>query len=393
MIQFKKLRINGFKSFVDRTELEIGPGLNGIVGPNGCGKSNLVEALRWVMGENSAKRMRGGGMEDVIFNGTANRSKRNIADVSLLLDNQTRTAPSAYNSGDEIEVTRRIERDHGSNYKINGKTVRARDVQMLFADTVTGANSPAMVSQGRITQIINSKPLERRLVLEESAGISGLFARRHEAELRLKAADTNLLRIEDLLGSMEGRLNALKRQARQATRYRNVSTQIRQMEILIAYAEWKSLQERLSQTRKKFEEAESLVADRLSVVSALTKTQTTQSEDLPGLRQKEAEIAATFQTKRLALQRLEDESARLEQVINEAKEQLELFRTDNEHEIASLKESTVALEKLEEEHKEIVAEQKSDEGKLEEKDAKREELEAKVTKLEEQYNVLIQGTA
>lgn len=150
MIQFKRLRINGFKSFVDRTELDIGPGLNGVVGPNGCGKSNLVEALRWVMGENSARRMRGDGMEDVIFNGTSKRSARNIADVSLLLDNSSRVAPAAYNGADEIEVVRRIERDRGSNYKINGKNVRARDVQMLFADTVTGANSPAMVSQGRI---------------------------------------------------------------------------------------------------------------------------------------------------------------------------------------------------------------------------------------------------
>ena len=393
MIQFNKLRINGFKSFVDRTELEIGPGLNGIVGPNGCGKSNLVEALRWVMGENSAKRMRGGGMEDVIFNGTSSRSKRNIADVSLLLDNSARTAPAAYNNSDEIEVIRRIERDHGSNYKINGKTVRARDVQMLFADTVTGANSPAMVSQGRITQIINSKPLERRLVLEESAGISGLFARRHEAELRLKAADTNLVRIEDILGSMEGRLNALKRQARQATRYRNVSTQIRQMEILVAYMEWQRLEERIAETRKSFEDTESQVAERLGVVSALTKTQTTQAEDLPALRQKEAEVAATLQTQKLALQRLEDESARLELLIEETTEQLMQTRLDQTHEEKSLEESAALSEKLEEEHGKIIAEQKSEHGQLEKKDKAREELELKVQALEEQYNMLMQGTA
>ncbi len=393
MIQFNKLRINGFKSFVDRIELEIGPGLNGVVGPNGCGKSNLVEALRWVMGENSAKRMRGGGMEDVIFNGTSKRSARNIADVSLLLDNSARTAPAAYNGNDEIEITRRIERDRGSNYRINGKTVRARDVQMLFADTVTGANSPAMVSQGRITQIINAKPLERRLVLEESAGISGLFARRHEAELRLKAADTNLLRIEDVLGSMEGRLNALKRQARQATRYRNVATQIRQMEILIAYMEWQTLQERMDTTRKDFEQAESQVAERLSVVSALTKTQTTQAEDLPTLRQKEAEIAATLQTQKLAFQRLEDESARIEQIIEETRQQIEQVQTDRSHEENSLEESTALLEKLEEEHGRIAAAQKAEGGQLEKKDAAREALEQKVLALEEQYNTLMQGTA
>ena len=393
MIQFNRLRINGFKSFVDRTELDIGSGLNGVVGPNGCGKSNLVEALRWVMGENSAKRMRGGGMEDVIFNGTSQRSKRNIAEVSLLLDNSARTAPAVYNNSDEIEITRKIERDRGSNYKINGKTVRARDVQMLFADTVTGANSPAMVSQGRITQIINSKPLERRLVLEESAGISGLFARRHEAELRLKAADTNLLRIEDILGSMEGRLNALKRQARQATRYRNVSTQIRQMEILIAYMEFQALEGRMRDMRKNFEEAESLVAERLSVVTALTKTQMTQAEDLPALRQKEAEISASLQTQRLALQRLEDESARVEQLIEENKEQLEQALTDQGHESASLEESKELLSRLEEEHAKIIAEQKAEDGQLEIKDQARTALEKKVLILEEQYNALMQGTA
>ena len=393
MIQFDKLRINGFKSFVDRTELEIGPGLNGVVGPNGCGKSNLVEALRWVMGENSAKRMRGGGMEDVIFNGTSQRSQRNIAEVSLLLDNTTRSAPAAYNGNDDVEVVRRIERDRGSNYKINGKNVRARDVQMLFADTVTGANSPAMVSQGRITQIINSKPLERRLVLEESAGISGLFARRHEAELRLKAADNNLIRIEDVLGGMEGRLNALKRQARQATRYRNVSTQIRQMEILIAYMEWQTLSERMEDTRKTFNEAESQVAERLTVVTALTKTQTTQAEDLPQLRQKEAEIAASLQTQKLALQRLEDESSRLDLVIAETEQQLEQARTDREHEETTATDSAALLEKLEGEHKELMAEEEAEGGKLEEKEAARSALEEKVLELEEQYNALMQGTA
>ena len=393
MIQFKRLRLNGFKSFVDRTELDIGPGLNGIVGPNGCGKSNLVEALRWVMGENSAKRMRGGGMEDVIFNGTEKHAKRNIAEVSLLLDNSRRAAPAAYNNSDEIEIVRKIERDRGSNYKINGKNVRARDVQMLFADTVTGANSPAMVSQGRITQIINSKPLERRLVLEESAGISGLFARRHEAELRLKAADNNLVRIEDILGSMEGRLNALKRQARQATRYRNVATQIRQMEILIAYMEWQTLEERMKTTQETFEESESVVAERLGVVTALTKTQTTQSEDLPELRQKEAEIAASLQTQKLALQRLEDETAHLDQMKTETEEQLEQAKTDQEHEENSQKESSELLERLEEEHEKIIDDQKSEEGELKEKDAAREELEKKVLELEERYNALMQGTA
>mgnify|MGYP000465804515 FL=1 len=165
MVQFTKLRLNGFKSFVDRTDVEIGTGLTGIVGPNGCGKSNLTEALRWVMGENSPKRMRGGGMEDVIFNGTSARSARNFAEVTVVLDNSDKTAPEVYNQLDEIEVIRRIEKDHGSTYRVNGKVVRARDVQMLFADIVVGANSPALVSQGRVTEMINAKPLERRKIL------------------------------------------------------------------------------------------------------------------------------------------------------------------------------------------------------------------------------------
>ncbi len=393
MIQFSRLRLNGFKSFVERTELEIGPGLNGVVGPNGCGKSNLVEALRWVMGENSAKRMRGGGMEDVIFNGTSSRTKRNIAEVSLLLDNTTRTAPSAYNGNDEIEVVRKIERDRGSQYRINGKVLRARDVQMLFADTVTGSNSPALVSQGRVTQMINAKPHERRLILEDSAGISGLFARRHEAELRLKAADANLLRIEDILGSMEGRLSALKRQARQATRYRNVSTQIRQMEILIAYMEWQALEERMDVTRGKFDVAESAVAEHLATVTQLTKTQTTQAHDLPTLRKAEVEAAASLQTQKVALQRIEDEANRLEQMTSETKAQLTQTETDFEHESTSLEDNSDALEKMEAEHSQILFDEERADKQLNEKEALREKLEAQVLVLEEQYNTLMQGAA
>lgn len=393
MVQFARLRIHGFKSFADRTELEIAPGLNGVVGPNGCGKSNLVEALRWVMGENSARRMRGDGMEDVIFNGTARRTSRNLAEVSLVLDNAARKAPAAWNGSDEIEVIRRIERDHGSSYKINGRNVRARDVQMLFADTVTGANSPALVSQGRITQIINSKPQERRLILEESAGISGLYVRRHEAELRLKAADTNLLRVEDILRSMEERLGTLKRQARQAARYRNVSAQIRQMEILIAWMEWNAIEERMKAARSDFEKAESQVAERLGAVTQLTKTQTTQSLDLPALRQKEAEAAAALQTQKLALQRLDDEAARIGQAIDETRRQLGQSEKDYDHETQSLNENVRILERIEQEHASILMEQKSEEGRLEEKESARENLERKVQELEARFTALMEGAA
>jgi chromosome segregation protein len=313
MIQFSKLRLHGFKSFVDKTELEIGPGLTGIVGPNGCGKSNLVEALRWSMGENSAKRMRGGSgsMEDVIFAGTEKRPSRNMAEVSLLLDNTKRTAPGPYNSGDEIEVVRRIEKDHGSDYRINGKSVRARDVQLLYADITSGAGSPFLVSQGKVTALIQQKPLERRAVLEEAAGITGLYARRHEAELRLRATDANLKRLEDLIASMQERLAGLKKQARQAIKYRNLSANIRQLEVMIASLDFRRTHEKLLEIERQFGEVEAAVAERMTVVSQLNITQNVQAQDIPGLRQRDAEMAAALQAQKLALQRLEDEVERL----------------------------------------------------------------------------------
>ncbi len=393
MIQFKSLRLSGFKSFADRTEVDIGPGLNGIVGPNGCGKSNLVEALRWVMGESSARKMRGDGMEDVIFNGTSRRASKNIAEVSLLLDNATRSAPPAYNGTDEIEITRRIEKDHGSAYKINGKTVRARDVHMLLADTVTGANSPALVSQGRITHIINSKPLERRIVLEESAGISGLYARRHEAELRLKAADTNLVRLQDIVGGMENQLSGLKRQSRQAAKYRNVNAQIRQLEIIIAWLEWSELSARKQATHEKFLEAEKIVADKLTTVTQLTKTQGTQAQALPDLRKAETEAAAALQVKKITLQRLEDEASRLEKLIEDTKQQLAQTVSDEAHESTSASESATTLEKLTSEESSLIEMQGNEQSVLEEKEKIRAELEEKVTLLESRYTALMQGVA
>ncbi|HEY8191787.1 MAG TPA: AAA family ATPase, partial [Alphaproteobacteria bacterium] len=353
MIQFSKLRLHGFKSFVEKTELDISHGLTGIVGPNGCGKSNLVEALRWSMGENSSKRMRGGSgsMDDVIFAGTEKRPARNTAEVSVLLDNSKRTAPGPYNDSDEIEVVRNIEREHGSGYRINGKPVRARDVQLLYADITSGASSPFLVSQGKVTNMIQAKPAERRVMLEEAAGITGLYARRHEAELRLRATDTNLKRLEDMLGSMETRLNDLKKQARQATKYRNLSGQIRQLEVMIASLEWRKAHEKLQEIERTFGEAESAVAARLLTVTQLNKTQNAQSEDLPGLRQTDAEMAAAVQALRVALQRLEDEAERIAAARNEAQAQLDQASRDRAHEQESLTENTTVLEKLEGEEK------------------------------------------
>jgi chromosome segregation protein len=393
MVQFSRLRLQGFKSFVDKTELEIAPGLNGIVGPNGCGKSNLVEALRWAMGESSAKRMRGDGMEDVIFNGTTKRASRNIAEVSLLLDNSDRKAPAQYNGQDEIEIVRKIERDKGSQYRINGKMMRARDVHMFFADSVSGANSPALVSQGRVTEIIKAKPMERRLILEDSAGISGLFVRRHEAELKLKAADNNLLRIEDLLAGMETRLNSLKRQAKQASRYRNINAQVRQLEIAIAYVEYQTILNRIKDTKAQFEAAESIVAEKLGVVTQLTKTQNTQSLDLPELRRKEAEAAAALQTGKIALQRIEDEAARQAEMLREAEANLERVTADRAHEESNLKDTDEALARLELELENIVRQQDGSQDILDKKKVAYELLESEVSVLDEWYNAQMQAVA
>ena len=214
-MRFSKLRVLGFKSFVEPTEFVIEAGLTGVVGPNGCGKSNLVESLRWVMGENSYKNMRASGMDDVIFSGSGTRPSRNTAEVTLFLDNSDRTAPAAFNDSEELIVTRRIEREAGSAYRINGKEARAKDVQLLFADQSTGARSPSMVGQGRIGELIQAKPQARRALLEEAAGISGLHTRRHEAELRLRAAETNLERLDDVTSELDSQIESLKRQARQ----------------------------------------------------------------------------------------------------------------------------------------------------------------------------------
>src|SRR6266496_4261023 len=237
-MKLSKLRLVGFKSFVEPTDMTIEPGLTGIVGPNGCGKSNLVEALRWVMGEASHKAMRAADMDDVIFAGSTSRPPRNTGEVMLFLDNSDRTAPAQFNEQDALEVSRRIEREAGSTYRVNGREVRARDVQILFADASTGARSPALVHQGRIGEIVQAKPEQRRRVLEDAAGVAGLHARRHEAELRLKAAETNLLRVEDVIGQLAGQMDGLKKQARQAIRYREVAAKVRKSEATLYHLRW-----------------------------------------------------------------------------------------------------------------------------------------------------------
>ncbi|MFO1236717.1 MAG: chromosome segregation protein SMC [Alphaproteobacteria bacterium] len=323
-MKITRIRMSGFKSFVEPTEVHVEPGLTGIVGPNGCGKSNLLEALRWAMGENSAKSMRGSGMDDVIFAGTSARSARSMAEVTIFVDNRHRAAPSSYNDADTIEISRRIERDAGSVYRINGREVRQRDVQLFFADASTGAHSPALVRQGQIGQIIAAKPLQRRAILEEAAGISGLHTRRHEAELRLKAAETNLNRLNDVIGELESQLQALKRQARQATRYRNLSGLIRQAEAVAFHQRWTGAAAAVAETETAAAEAERATADATEAAAAAVTRQTEAHAILPGLREIEAERAAAFQRLRIERDQLDAEerrareaAARLERQIGE----------------------------------------------------------------------------
>ena len=310
-MQFSRLRLQGFKSFVDATEFFIEPGLTGVVGPNGCGKSNLVEAIRWVMGEISAKQMRGGEMDDMIFGGSDARPPRNLAEVALVLDNSDRTAPAMFNDAEEIEVIRRIERGSGSVYRVNGREVRARDVQLLFADAATGARSTALVSQGRIGAIISARPAERRHLLEEAAGITGLHSRRHEAELRLHAADTNLERLDDILAALDEQLRGLKRQARQAARYRNLSDHIRNAEAALLYWRQSEAAADLETARAHFGEAENTVADLTREAGVAATRQTDIEASLPEIRQGEAEAAAALQRSLLARDSLDSEEARL----------------------------------------------------------------------------------
>lgn len=357
MVQFTKVRLSGFKSFVDATELVIEEGLTGVVGPNGCGKSNLLEALRWCMGENSAKQMRGGEMDDVIFNGTSERPARNLAEVTIHLDNCERKAPAHYNENEDIEVVRRIERGEGSDYRINGRSVRARDVQLLFADLSTGPRSTAIVSQGKVGALINAKPAQRRMLLEEAAGISGLHTRRHEAELRLRAAETNLARVEDVIEALTGQLQGLKRQARQAQRYRKISDDIRHNEAIVLHLKWEEALRLLDTATAHLRETESKVAALAGQVAAITAEQAEAADALPALRQTEAAAAAELQRLVLAREQLDAEEARIAETQAEYKTRLAQIETDLERERNLVAEAEAALKRLDEEHTTLTADQ------------------------------------
>lgn len=367
MIQFKKLRLSGFKSFLYPTEIDIGLGMNGVVGPNGCGKSNLLEAMGWVMGENSAKKMRGGEMDDVIFGGTDSKPARNHAEVSVILDNSKRGAPALFNHLDEIEVTRRIERGSGSDYKINGKNVRAKDVQLLFADLVSGASSPALVSQGRITAMISAKPTDRRKILEDAAGISGLHARKHEAELKLKATANNLDRMDDLLQNMEGQLSGLKKQSRQASRYRNITAQIKEIEALIAILRWQAVQIDEQNARQQFQDFEKDIQALMSIIAEFSTQQAQQAATLPDLRRQEAEIAARLQKLMITKEQYERDIARIADEQRETAERIQDLQSDISRETQNQEQATARQTVLNAEQTDLQAQQDDDISGLDKK--------------------------
>src|SRR5690554_4355442 len=352
-MKFSRLKLHGFKSFSDETTLVMEPGLTGIVGPNGCGKSNLVEAMRWVMGESSYKAMRASGMDDVIFSGSGNRPARNSAEVTLVLDNSDRTAPAALNNADILEVTRRIEREAGSVYRVNGREVRARDVQLLFADASTGAHSPAMVRQGQIGELISAKPTARRALLEEAAGISGLHSRRHEAELRLRAAEQNLERVDDIIAQVEVQLETLKRQARQATRYRALSGDIRRAEATLYHVRWVNARYAEKETEAQQGRLINQLADASHVEHEAKKFAEAADNALQPLRDADAAAGAALQRLTILRGQLEEELRRANSRHGELEDRLRQIATDATRESALITDSEGLIEGLRGEREEL----------------------------------------
>ncbi len=349
-MKFKQLDITGFKSFSEKTTFLIESGLTGVVGPNGCGKSNIVEALRWCMGESSAKSMRGSGMEDVIFSGTSNKPSKNISEVTLLLDNKNKEGPSQFKEFDEILIKRKIEKDKGSKYFINDKEVRARDIQTLFADLSTGAHSPSLISQGRIGQLVTAKPIERKSILEEAAGISGIHARRHEAETRLNAAENNLKRADELKKQQQKQLDNLKKQAEEATRYKEISNEIKKVEAGLYYLKIQEIEKGKIKIQEKLSELD----DEISAVNIdLNHNNTLLEEEntkLSPLRDKKMESAASLQKLNLDMNNLIEEEARVKSLQEKLEKSIKTVESDLEREKsisldADLNEKRISKEK------------------------------------------------
>ncbi|MDE2265406.1 MAG: chromosome segregation protein SMC [Alphaproteobacteria bacterium] len=373
-MKFSRLRLSGFKSFVEPTELFIEPGLTAIVGPNGCGKSNLFDALRWVMGETRPTSVRGAEMDDVIFAGSAARPARNMAEVTLTVDNSDRSANPPYADYDTIEISRRIEREAGSVYRINGRDVRQRDVQIFFADASSGASSTAFVRQGQISLLISQKPLARRAILEEAAGITGLHQRRHEAELRLRAAESNLSRLDDVIREVEGQLQSLKRQARQASRYRNLSGHIRRAEALAHYLRWTAAELRARTAEEALAAATNVVATCTEHAVHASTAQADAATALPPLRQIEAEKSAALHRLVVEREALDAEEARARELAQSLRQRLTQAAQDLERERALDRDAETALGTLAAESNELEAAQERAGVEIDEAQTRAEEL-------------------
>jgi chromosome segregation protein len=363
-LRFTRLKLTGFKSFVDPTELLIQDGLTGVVGPNGCGKSNLLEALRWVMGENRPTAMRGGGMEDVIFAGAATRPARNFAEVSLTLDNSERLAPSGFNDSDVLDIVRRITREVGSAYKVLGKDVRARDVQMLFADASTGAHSPALVRQGQISELINAKPKNRRRILEEAAGISGLYQRRHEAELKLRSAEANLLRVDDVIEQLSNQLAQLMRQAKQAARYREIGESLRHAEGLLLFQRWQEADHACLSAEQQLKERILAASQSEAEVRMSTKAREAAEDAMPPLREEEAVASAILQRLNVQRDSLNEQEVQAKERIQTLENRIEQLLQDMERETGLNKDAGETIERLEWEARELAKATEGQDEKL-----------------------------
>lgn len=387
-MHIRKLRLLGFKSFVEPTDLVIERGLTGVVGPNGCGKSNLLEALRWVMGESSYKSMRASAMDDVIFSGTVTRPARNSAEVTIFLDNSKRTAPVEFNDNDDIEITRRIEREAGSAYRINGREARARDVKILFEDAATGARSPALVRQGQIGEIVNAKPEQRRRILEDAAGIAGLHSRRHEAELRLKAAENNLARIGDILGQLKSQLEGLKRQARQARRYADLSDQIRKAEAIVMHLTWQQAQAEVTAEEAALQVALQNLGAATQQEAEAIRIEADLAAKMQPLREQEAIRSAVTTRQRHELDNLNAEAGRLGTRRAELAQQDERLRQDRGRETELIEEAERQVESLTAERADLQAERDNDDGREKTLRAALTDAEAALAAVEARYNEL-----
>ena len=353
-MEFKKIQLNGFKSFAEKTDFLIEEGLTGIVGPNGCGKSNIVESLRWVMGETSAKSMRGSGMEDVIFSGTSNKPSKNIAEVSININNETKDGPIQYKNLDQVEIRRKIEKDKGSKFYINHKEVRAKDAQMFFADLSTGAHSPSIIGQGRIGTLVTAKPTDRRAILEEAAGIAGLHVRRHEAELRLNAAENNLKRADELRRQQEKQLINLQKQAEEATKYKIISEEIKKIEAGLYYLRLKDIDNEIKLENEINSEAENEVSgfnDQINQFESLIKNET---EKVSPLREKNIENLSRLQRLNLELQNLDEQNERTQTEIENIKKSLNTIEEDSDREKSIIIDATSNEKRLKEEKNELI---------------------------------------